>query len=103
VTGAAHVVFAGGRHALAFGEQKINLHERGREIEPHALRPTPGSADLCFVVDEPPAALAARLDRIGVPIELGPVERDGARGRITSFYLRDPDGNLVELGSYPAV
>jgi catechol 2,3-dioxygenase-like lactoylglutathione lyase family enzyme len=101
VAGATHVTFGEGRHALAFGDQKINLHARGGEIEPHALRPTPGSGDLCFIVDEAPATLLARLERLRVPIELGPVARDGALGDLTSIYLRDPDGNLVELGSYP--
>jgi catechol 2,3-dioxygenase-like lactoylglutathione lyase family enzyme len=57
-------------------------------------------ADLCFIVDEAPDALSARLSRLGIPIELGPVSRDGATGALTSFYLRDPDGNLVELSSY---
>jgi catechol 2,3-dioxygenase-like lactoylglutathione lyase family enzyme len=101
VTGATPVTFGDGRHALRFGEQKINLHVRGRELEPHALRPTAGSADLCLIVDETPVVLGARLARVGAEVELGPVERDGALGPITSFYLRDPDGNLVELSSYP--
>jgi catechol 2,3-dioxygenase-like lactoylglutathione lyase family enzyme len=100
VGGMRHVVSDAGRHALAFGDQKINLHVQGHEIEPHAARPTPGSADLCFVVDERPDALQARLNGLGIPIELGPVVRAGAAGAITSCYLRDPDGNLVELGSY---
>jgi catechol 2,3-dioxygenase-like lactoylglutathione lyase family enzyme len=95
-----HLVSDEGRHALAFGDQKINLHLRGHEIEPHAAIPTPGSADLCFVVDERPDALHARLDELGVAIELGPVERAGAAGTLTSYYLRDPDENLVELGFY---
>jgi catechol 2,3-dioxygenase-like lactoylglutathione lyase family enzyme len=100
VAGAMHVTFGEGRHALAFGDQKINLHPRGHEFSPRALHPTPGSGDLCFVVDESPSVLRARLDSLGVPIELGPVPRDGALGELTSIYLRDPDGNLVELGSY---
>ena len=95
-----HVTFGEGRHALAFGEQKINLHLRGREFEPHAATPTPGSADLCLLVDEAPDALEQRLRELGVPVELGPVTRDGALGELTSSYLRDPDGNLVELSSY---
>jgi catechol 2,3-dioxygenase-like lactoylglutathione lyase family enzyme len=99
VAGMAHLRFGEGRHALTFGEQKINLHVRGREIEPHAAVPTAGSADLCFIVDEAPDALEARLERLGIPIELGPVSRDGATGELMSYYLRDPDGNLVELSS----
>ena len=100
VAGMRHVTFGEDRHALRFGDQKINLHVRGHEIEPHAGRPTPGSSDLCFLVDESPGDLGARLDGLGVSIEIGPVARDGALGRITSYYLRDPDGNLVELSSY---
>jgi catechol 2,3-dioxygenase-like lactoylglutathione lyase family enzyme len=95
-----HVTFGVGRHALAFGEQKINLHVRGHEFEPHAARPTPGSADLCLLVDEAPDALEQRLRDLGVSVERGPVIRDGALGELTSSYLRDPDGNLVELSSY---
>jgi catechol 2,3-dioxygenase-like lactoylglutathione lyase family enzyme len=100
VAGMQHVAFGDGRHALRFGDQKINLHVQGHEIEPHALRPTPGSADLCLIVDESPGELRARLDALGNAIEIGPVERDGALGTLTSYYLRDPDGNLVELSSY---
>jgi catechol 2,3-dioxygenase-like lactoylglutathione lyase family enzyme len=95
-----HVTFGEGRHALAFGDQKINLHVRGLEFQPHAAAPTPGSADLCLIVDETPDALEQRLRVLGVPVELGPVTRDGALGELTSSYLRDPDGNLVELSSY---
>jgi catechol 2,3-dioxygenase-like lactoylglutathione lyase family enzyme len=100
VGGMRHLVSAEGRHALAFGDQKINLHLQGHEIEPYAALPTPGSGDLCFVVDERPDDLRARLLELGVPIELGPVERAGAAGTLMSYYLRDPDENLVELGSY---
>jgi catechol 2,3-dioxygenase-like lactoylglutathione lyase family enzyme len=94
------VTFGEGRHALAFGDQKINLHVRGLEFQPHAAAPTPGSADLCLIVDETPDALEQRLRELRVPVELGPVTRDGALGELTSSYLRDPDGNLVELSSY---
>jgi catechol 2,3-dioxygenase-like lactoylglutathione lyase family enzyme len=99
VAGMRHVTFGDGRHALAFGEQKINLHERGHEFEPYASRPTPGSADVCFIVDEAHDALGARLGALGIAVELGPVSRDGATGSLISYYLRDPDGNLVELSS----
>src|SRR3954447_14049551 len=95
VAGMGHITFGEGRHALTFGDQKISLHVQGHEIEPHALRPTPGAADLCFVVDEPPEALGRRLAGLGVSAELGPTPRDGAKGAIVSYYLRDPDGNLV--------
>ncbi len=100
VAGMRPVTFGEGRRALVFGDQKINLHEAGREFEPNAAKPLPGSADLCFIVDEPPGDLGRRLERLGQPIELGPVRRDGAIGTLVSMYLRDPDGNLVELGSY---
>jgi catechol 2,3-dioxygenase-like lactoylglutathione lyase family enzyme len=87
--GMEHVVFGGGRHALAFGQQKLNLHLAGAEVKPNARVATPGSADLCFLVDD--------LALGGLDVELGPVERQGATGTLRSVYTRDPDGNLVEL------
>jgi catechol 2,3-dioxygenase-like lactoylglutathione lyase family enzyme len=90
-------VFGGGRLALRFGDQKLNLHTAGAEIEPHAAAPTPGSADVCLLVDGPLADVESELRAAGLEIELGPVERTGATGPIRSLYLRDPDGNLVEL------
>ena len=87
------------RVALAFGDEKINLHVEGAEIAPHAARPTPGSADLCLLVATPIDEVAAELEVAGIPIELGPVERTGARGPIRSIYVRDPDANLVELAN----
>jgi len=99
VLGMDVVTFSGDRKALTFGTSKINLHRAGHEFEPKALRPTPGSADLCFIVDTPVDDLARHL---GVPIEEGPVERTGATGPIRSIYLRDPDQNLIELSNYPA-
>jgi catechol 2,3-dioxygenase-like lactoylglutathione lyase family enzyme len=92
--------FAGGRLALRFGEQKINLHEAGREFEPRARLATPGSADLCFVVEQPLMDWAEHLEALGVPLVEGPVPRVGALGPMTSIYFRDPDGNLLELASY---
>lgn len=89
--GMRHEEFAPGRHALRFGTQKLNLHVAEHELEPHAAHPTPGSADLCFLVDH--------LDLDELEIELGPVEREGAAGRLRSVYVRDPDGNLVELST----
>jgi catechol 2,3-dioxygenase-like lactoylglutathione lyase family enzyme len=89
--------FGEGRIALRFGDQKINLHEAGAEFEPHALRPVPGSADLCFIVADPLGEVADALTAAGIEVELGPVVRSGAAGPIESLYLRDPDGNLVEL------
>ena len=97
--GMREVVFGEGRRALAFGSQKINLHQAGREFEPKADRPTPGSADLCFLVSTPVADLATRLKAAGVPVINGPVPRTGATGPLTSIYLRDPDDNLIELSN----
>jgi len=99
VLGMEVIVFAGGRRALAFGRQKINLHERGREFEPKAQRPTPGSADLCFLTATPIAEVAAHLTAEGVAIVEGPVRRTGATGPILSVYFRDPDGNLIEAAN----
>jgi catechol 2,3-dioxygenase-like lactoylglutathione lyase family enzyme len=89
--------FGGGRVALRFGDQKINLHAAGAEFEPYARHPVPGSADLCFLVEDPIGEVAAELTTAGIAIDLGPVERTGALGLIDSLYVRDPDGNLVEL------
>ncbi|MFC5065599.1 VOC family protein [Actinomycetospora atypica] len=94
------VTFGEGRKAVTFGASKINLHDAAAPVEPHALRPTPGSADLCFVVDGPLDAVATELRDAGVEIEIGPVERTGAQGTMESLYVRDPDANLVELSVY---
>lgn len=99
VFGMARETFAGGRSALTFGTQKINLHEAGREFDPRARHPAPGSADLCFIVDDV-AAARARLEAEGVELIEGPVPRTGANGPILSIYCRDPDGNLIELAQY---
>ena len=100
VLGMEELTFGAGRRALRFGESKINLHQVGHEFEPKAHRPTPGSADLCFIVEQPVAAVAAELTAAGIVLVEGPVERTGARGPITSVYVRDPDGNLIELSNY---
>ncbi len=88
------------RKALHFGRQKINLHQAGREFEPKAARPAPGSADLCFVTEKSLEAVRVHLKACNVKIEAGPVERTGAMGRIRSLYFRDPDGNLIEVSAY---
>ncbi|TRW97888.1 VOC family protein [Paracoccus sp. M683] len=93
--------FGAGRLALHFGRQKINLHLAGHEFEPKAASPLPGSADLCFLVDGTAATTQTVLTRAGIAIEEGPVPRTGAAGPVISLYLRDPDGNLVEL-AHPA-
>jgi catechol 2,3-dioxygenase-like lactoylglutathione lyase family enzyme len=97
VLGMRQVVFAGGRRTLAFGDQKINLHQLGAEFEPKALRPTPGSADFCLLTDVPSDEILRHLAACGVPVVEGPVEKTGAMGRLVSIYIRDPDGNLVEI------
>ena len=94
------ITFAGGRRALEFGRQKLNLHPADAPISPHASRPTPGSADLCFITTTPIAEVVAHLRRLGVAIEEGPVRRTGATGPIVSVYFRDPDNNLVEVAEY---
>jgi len=94
------VTFGAGRKALAFGAQKINLHEAGREFEPKAQRPTPGSGDFCLIAAVPLASVVAHLAACGIDILEGPVARTGARGPMTSVYFRDPDMNLVEVSSY---
>jgi len=99
VLGMQLVTFGEGRKALAFGNQKINLHQAGREFEPKAERPTPGSADLCFIVATPLDRVIAHLETQGVSIVEGPVQRTGATGPIRSVYLRDPDQNLIELSN----
>ena len=100
VLGMSVVTFGQGRKALAFGRQKINLHEVGREFEPKANAPTAGSADICLITDTPIEEVVEHLRACGVPVAEGPVERTGATGAIRSVYLRDPDQNLIELSNY---
>ncbi|MCW0213980.1 MAG: VOC family protein [Pseudonocardia sp.] len=100
VLGMEAQTFKGGRWALTFGNSKINLHEAGKSFSPYAAAPTPGSADVCLIVDGPLDDVVAELAASGVAIEEGPVERTGATGPIRSVYLRDPDRNLVELSEY---
>ncbi|OOG28633.1 VOC family virulence protein [Thioalkalivibrio denitrificans] len=99
VLGMEVITFGEGRKALRFGAQKINLHEAGREFEPKALRPVPGSADLCLLAETPVTAVAAHLEGCGVALLEGPVRRTGATGPILSVYFRDPDGNLIEVSN----
>lgn len=100
VLGIDVITFGEGRKALAFGSQKINLHESGKEFEPKAGKPTPGSADLCFIAGVPLSEVIDHLNSIGVPILEGPVIRSGAHGPIGSVYFRDPDANLIEVSVY---
>jgi catechol 2,3-dioxygenase-like lactoylglutathione lyase family enzyme len=100
VLGMRPETFGNGRHALTFGSSKINLHQAGREFEPKAARPTPGSADVCFISADPLAEVCAHLTVHAIVIEEGPVTRTGATGEMESIYIRDPDGNLIEISNY---
>jgi catechol 2,3-dioxygenase-like lactoylglutathione lyase family enzyme len=93
------VTFGGGRTALAFGAQKINLHQHGKEFEPKAQQPTPGSADLCFITSVPLPEVISHLASCNVAVIEGPVQRTGATGPILSVYFRDPDMNLIEVSN----
>jgi catechol 2,3-dioxygenase-like lactoylglutathione lyase family enzyme len=87
------------RYALIFGQSKINLHQHGEEFEPKAACPVPGSADLCFLTKTPLADWISHLGAQDVAVEEGPVPRTGATGPLMSLYLRDPDGNLIEIAA----
>jgi catechol 2,3-dioxygenase-like lactoylglutathione lyase family enzyme len=101
VLGMEPVTFAGGRRGLAFGRQKLNLHEAGREFEPKALKPVPGAIDLCFISTTPLEQVKAELEAQGIVVIEGPVAKTGALGPMMSVYFRDPDGNLIEVSNYP--
>lgn len=100
VLGMKVVRFGAGRIALEFGQQKINLHQLGNEFEPKAENVRSGSADLCFITSTDLSDAMKHVENYGVTIIDGPVQRTGAQGPITSFYFRDPDGNLIEVSSY---
>jgi catechol 2,3-dioxygenase-like lactoylglutathione lyase family enzyme len=100
VLGMEVITFGNNRTALLFGRQKINLHEVGREFEPKAQQPLPGSADLCFITTAPLAELVEHLRQCKVNLIEGPVQRMGATGPIMSVYFRDPDLNLIEVANY---
>lgn len=99
VLGFEVITFKGDRKALKFGHQKINLHQLGKEFEPKALQPTPGSADLCFISDTPISEVVGHLNQLNIQIEEGPVERTDAMHPILSVYIRDPDQNLIEISN----
>jgi len=98
--GAEVITFGEGRIALQLGDNKINLHEVGKEFEPKAATPMPGSGDICLITSARLIDVEQRLKAAGIDIVEGPVARTGARGPILSLYIRDPDKNLVEIASY---
>ena len=100
ILGMSAVPFGAGRKALSFGDQKINLHQHGNEFEPMANKPTPGSADVCFITSDQIPEVISHLEACGIPLLEGPVHRTGARGPIISVYFHDPDMNLIEVSSY---
>lgn len=99
VLGMQIIEFAGGRKALQFGARKLNLHQAGAEFPPHALQPTPGSVDICFLTSTPMEEVIGHLTAHRIDIIEGPIRRTGAAGPILSVYFRDPDGNLIELAN----
>ncbi len=100
VLGLRAETFDGGRRALVFGQQKINLHQAGREFSPRAAHATAGSGDFCLITETPLAEVQAELAAAGVEVEVGPVTKQGALGPMQSVYVRDPDQNLVEIAVY---
>jgi catechol 2,3-dioxygenase-like lactoylglutathione lyase family enzyme len=100
VLGMEIVTFGENRKALSFGSQKINLQQLGRESALRADKPTPGSADVCFITTLSLSDVIAHLNSCGVELIAGPVERNGARGLMMSLYFRDPDKNLIEVSNY---
>ena len=101
VLGMEAITFGEGRKALRFGSQKINLHLLGAEVLPNAARATAGSADLCLLTDTPLPQVLAELAAHQIEAISDIVPRTGAVGAIESVYLRDPDGNLLEISRYP--
>jgi len=99
VLGMDVITFGGGRKALSFGTQKINLHQNGSEFEPKAQQPTPGSADLCFITSVPLPEVLNHLASCNVAVIEGPVHRTGATGPILSVYFNDPDMNMIEVSN----
>lgn len=99
VLGMEVATFGNGRTALRFGTQKINLHEAGKEFDPRAAHPTPGSGDLCLLTDQPLKQVIQHLRSCGIDIVEGPVRKAGAVGPLESVYVRDPDGNLIEISN----
>lgn len=99
VLGMKEIIFGNNRKALKCGNQKINLHEINKEFEPKALKPTPGSADICFIINSSVETAIQELKKHSVNIIEGPVEKTGTKGKLLSIYVRDPDGNLIEISN----
>ncbi len=100
VLGMKSVTFPGDRRAVTFGQQTIKLHAASDLVEPTATHPVPGAANLCLITDNALGEVQDHLRANDVRIEEGPVSRTGSTGPITSLYLRDPDGNLIEIARY---
>ena len=100
ILGMQVISFGEGRLALKFGNQKINLHQVGKEQPPTAANPQPGSADFCMITDEPIHKVRNHLIKFGIEILSGPVRKEGANGPIQSIYFNDPSGNLLEVSNY---
>lgn len=100
VLGMQKEIFKQNRVALKFGLQKINLHQLGAEFEPKAYNVKEGSADLCFITQTSVTDFKTHIESLGVKVIEGPVKRTGAVGEINSIYVRDPDGNLIEIANY---
>jgi len=99
VLGMTEIAFGDNRKAVQFGNQKINLHQIGLEVKPHANSPQPGSSDLCFITTVPIQQFMEHLKRYDICIIDGPVERTGAKSKLVSVYFRDPDKNLIEVAN----
>ena len=99
VLGMYAIQFADERVALTFGNQKINLHEAGKECKPNANNAMPGSADLCLMTKTKLENAMQYVRKCDVEIIEGPVKRTGAQGKLLSFYIRDPDQNLIEIAN----